>query len=222
MVDGLWAGDSSLTKDFSTQLYRIQVGARCVRGAGWWPAEAAHAPRPATACYTPPQQQRCRRSSPLVDPAPPHPHSQTPVHPPPKLLGFNALRLPFSFKDFALPGRTDYNQCRQASLDEVRRSVTPPGVNAGGRPLPQPRAPLTAGGGRCNIGGGGRVGGLGRGGAPHRHAQQTMQRLHATGARQPGAHAASLSSDRHAPAGSLTARRTNACRRLPRHAQQCV
>lgn len=61
------AGQTSLTKDFSTQIYRQQ------------------------------------------------------------LLGFNAVRLPFSFKDFSLPGRTDYNQCIQASEQDIARSVTPPG-----------------------------------------------------------------------------------------------
>lgn len=44
-----------------------------------------------------------------------------------QLLGFNAVRLPFSFKDFALPGRTDYNQCIQASEQDILKSVTPPG-----------------------------------------------------------------------------------------------
>jgi hypothetical protein len=44
-----------------------------------------------------------------------------------QLLGFNAVRLPFSFKDFNLPGRTDYNQCIQSSEQEIVKSVTPPG-----------------------------------------------------------------------------------------------
>lgn len=44
-----------------------------------------------------------------------------------QLLGFNAVRLPFSFKDFSLPGRTDYNQCIQASDADIIASVTPPG-----------------------------------------------------------------------------------------------
>ena len=44
-----------------------------------------------------------------------------------QLLGFNAVRLPFSFKDFSLPGRTDYLICDPASLDDIRKSVTPPG-----------------------------------------------------------------------------------------------
>jgi hypothetical protein len=92
MVDGLWSGDSSLTRDFSTQIYRMQ------------------------------------------------------------LLGFNAIRLPFSFKDFSLPGRTDYVNCRVASEDEIRKTVAPPGVNAYAKPLPPPRAPLLAGGGKCNNG----------------------------------------------------------------------
>lgn len=99
MVDGLWAGYTSLTKDFSTQIYRMQ------------------------------------------------------------LLGFNAIRLPFSFKDLALPaGRTDYAWCREASADDIRRSVTPPpgsgggGDAARGKPLPPPALPLLVGGGRCNIG----------------------------------------------------------------------
>ena len=140
MVDGLWAGDSSLTKDYSTQIYRMQ------------------------------------------------------------LLGFNAVRLPFSFKDFSLPGRTDYNWCRAASIEEIKTSVTPPGeaalsqwwhafllpractatplqhlfrrcqcsqchvstgvrpahphagANTAGHSFPAPRVPLTVGGGRCNIG----------------------------------------------------------------------
>lgn len=92
MVDGLWAGDSSLTKDFSTQVYRMQ------------------------------------------------------------LLGFNAVRLPFSFKDFALPGRTDYIWCRQATTDEIRKSVSPPGFNPWSRALPPPNAPLLVGGGKCNNG----------------------------------------------------------------------
>lgn len=92
MVDGLWAGQTSLTKDFSTQVYRQQ------------------------------------------------------------LLGFNAVRLPFSFKDFALPGRTDYNQCQQASEEEIRRSVTPPSVSASGKAFPKPRVPLTVSNGQCNVG----------------------------------------------------------------------
>ncbi|KAF8057110.1 PRY3 [Scenedesmus sp. PABB004] len=92
MVDGLWAGQTSLTKDFSTQVYRQM------------------------------------------------------------LLGFNAVRLPFSFRDFALPGRTDYNWCTPASEDDIRRSVTPPGVDPYARALPKPRAPLTVRDGRCNVG----------------------------------------------------------------------
>ncbi|KAI8476670.1 MAG: glycoside hydrolase superfamily [Monoraphidium minutum] len=92
MVDGLWAGDTSLTKDFSTQVYRMQ------------------------------------------------------------LLGFNAVRLPFSFKDFALPGRTDYIWCREASSDDIRKSVTPPGVDPWAKALPPPRVPLLVGGGKCNNG----------------------------------------------------------------------
>ena len=67
MVDGLWAGQSSLTLDFSTVAYRQA------------------------------------------------------------LLGFNAVRLPFSFKDFEKPGRF-YWPCRVASEDEIRKSVTPPGA----------------------------------------------------------------------------------------------
>lgn len=69
-----------------------------------------------------------------------------------QLLGFNAVRLPFSFKDFALPGRTDYIWCRQASSDEIKKSVSPPGFNPGSKPLPPPRAPLLVGDGKCNIG----------------------------------------------------------------------
>lgn len=92
MVDGLWAGKTSLTKDFSTQVYRQQ------------------------------------------------------------LLGFNAVRLPFSFRDFNLPGRTDYNWCTPASEDDIRKSVTPPGVDPYAKPLPKPRVPLTVGNGQCNLG----------------------------------------------------------------------
>jgi hypothetical protein len=44
-----------------------------------------------------------------------------------QLLGFNAVRLPFSFKDWNLPGRTDYMVCHTASTDDIRRTVTPPG-----------------------------------------------------------------------------------------------
>jgi hypothetical protein len=32
-----------------------------------------------------------------------------------------------SFRDFNLPGRTDYNWCTPASEDDIRKSVTPPG-----------------------------------------------------------------------------------------------
>ena len=71
MVDGLWAGQSSLTLDFSTVAYRQA------------------------------------------------------------LLGFNAVRLPFSFRDFQKPGRF-YWPCRIASEDEIRKSVTPPGVGGWG------------------------------------------------------------------------------------------
>lgn len=91
MVDGLWAGKTSLTKDFSTQIYRQQ------------------------------------------------------------LLGFNAVRLPFSFKDFNLPGRTDYNDCTPASEEDIKKSVTPPGVTVS-KALPKPRVALTVSGGRCNVG----------------------------------------------------------------------
>jgi hypothetical protein len=83
-----------------------------------------------------------------LNPSPPRPRPQIYRM---QLLGFNAVRLPFSFKDFNLPGRTDYMQCREASLDEIKRSVTPPGVSPS-KPMPSPRTPLTAGGGRCNIG----------------------------------------------------------------------
>lgn len=48
-----------------------------------------------------------------------------------QLLGFNAVRLPFSFKDFALLGRRDYLICDPASMDDIRRSVTPPGQQLG-------------------------------------------------------------------------------------------
>jgi hypothetical protein len=69
-----------------------------------------------------------------------------------QLLGFNAVRLPFSFKDFNLKGRTDYIWCREASASEIRRTVSPPGFVPWSKPLPPPRAPLLVGGGRCNIG----------------------------------------------------------------------
>jgi hypothetical protein len=44
-----------------------------------------------------------------------------------QLLGFNAVRLPFSFKDFLLPAREFY-WCQTASYDDIRKSVTPPGL----------------------------------------------------------------------------------------------
>ena len=91
--DGLWAGSTSLTRDFSTQVYRQ------------------------------------------------------------RLLGFNSVRLPFSFRDFRLRGRTDYHSCTPASQDAIRRSVTPPGLDPYAWPLPQPRIPLTvSANGRCNVG----------------------------------------------------------------------
>eukprot|EP00775_Hariotina_reticulata_P013832 gene13832-13953_t len=69
-----------------------------------------------------------------------------------QLLGFNAVRLPFSFRDFSLPGRTDYIYCTPASEDDIRKSVTPPGVNTYAKPFPRPRVALTVGNGMCNIG----------------------------------------------------------------------
>ena len=67
MVDGLWAGSDSLSLDFATVVYRMQ------------------------------------------------------------LLGFNAVRLPFSFKDlFQLLAKNYTHQCRIVTLREVQASVTNP------------------------------------------------------------------------------------------------
>ena len=56
-----------------------------------------------------------------------------------KLLGFNAVRLPFSFKDFDLAPRSFVHQsCPLPSDEEVAASVTPPGSAVRG---PAPRLP---------------------------------------------------------------------------------
>jgi hypothetical protein len=56
-----------------------------------------------------------------------------------KLLGFNAVRLPFSFKDFELAPRSFVHQgCPLPSDEEVAASVTPPGSAVRG---PAPRLP---------------------------------------------------------------------------------
>ena len=108
MVDGLWAGDTSLTKDFSTQ-----VGALGPLLLAW--ARRLSAWR--TAC-------RRARAQHAFFPLNTNTWGRTRTHvhmyacnaPRPsqvyrmQLLGFNAVRLPFSFKDFSLPGRTDYSQ----------------------------------------------------------------------------------------------------------------
>lgn len=64
-----------------------------------------------------------------------------------KLLGFNAVRLPFSFMEFDKQPRDVTSKCDRVSAEEVARSVAPPGVElrsealaAGGIPPLMPAA----------------------------------------------------------------------------------
>jgi hypothetical protein len=78
MVDGLWGGPDSLSFDFATVVYRME------------------------------------------------------------LLGFNAIRLPFSFKDlYNLPPRNYAQQCTVVTLSQIQASVTNPSVSVpSGKTIP--------------------------------------------------------------------------------------
>jgi hypothetical protein len=71
-----------------------------------------------------------------------------------KLLGFNTIRLPFSFKEFGMaPRDPKYTTCSSAAVSEeaMAASVTPPGVKlpAGALP-PRLRVPAGPSSGVCN------------------------------------------------------------------------
>jgi aryl-phospho-beta-D-glucosidase BglC (GH1 family) len=67
-----------------------------------------------------------------------------------KLLGFNAVRLPFSFKDFDKPTRSFVHEyCSPPSAEEIAQSVTSPGSTSPG-PAPELDAPPTYSGNKCN------------------------------------------------------------------------
>ena len=71
-----------------------------------------------------------------------------------KLLGFNAVRLPFSFKDFDLPPRTFVHQnCKLPTDEEVAASVTPAGEDVRGPApkLPNPPPASSYEGNTCNA-----------------------------------------------------------------------
>lgn len=60
-----------------------------------------------------------------------------------KLLGFNAVRLPFSFKDLELEPRPyTIGDCKPPSALEMAKSVTPPGRKARGPAPPLPSPPV--------------------------------------------------------------------------------
>ena len=62
-----------------------------------------------------------------------------------KLLGFNAVRLPFSFNDLRLPPRDfRYSNCEMPSPQRVAASVTPPGSSPMGNPPQLKYAPKSA------------------------------------------------------------------------------
>lgn len=67
-----------------------------------------------------------------------------------KLLGFNAVRLPFSFQDLNKPPRSfRYDYCTPPSAQEVAASVTPPGRSPPAS-LPRLPAPPSSPSGKCN------------------------------------------------------------------------
>ena len=71
-----------------------------------------------------------------------------------KLLGFNTIRLPFSFKEFTMtPRDPKYTTCSSGSVDPalMAKSVTPPGITlpAGSLP-PRLRVPAAPSSGVCN------------------------------------------------------------------------
>lgn len=68
-----------------------------------------------------------------------------------KLLGFNAVRLPFSFMEFDKAPRDVKSKCDRVSAEEVARSVAPPGVELRAEAFsavpPLVPSPAAAGGG---------------------------------------------------------------------------
>jgi hypothetical protein len=71
-----------------------------------------------------------------------------------KLLGFNTIRLPFSFKEFTMaPRDPKYSTCASGSVSSasMARAVTPPGITlpAGSAP-PRLRVPAGPSSGVCN------------------------------------------------------------------------
>ncbi len=92
MVDGLWGGPNSISFDFATVVYRMQ------------------------------------------------------------LLGFNAVRLPFSFKDlFGLAPRNYAQNCTIANQAQIQASVTNPSVSVpSGTTIPPMLSPPSRTAGRCN------------------------------------------------------------------------
>lgn len=63
-----------------------------------------------------------------------------------QLLGFNTIRLPFSFRDLesATPKDPKYATCKAITDAEMAASVTPPGVTPPAGPVPPIKAPVPA------------------------------------------------------------------------------
>ncbi|WP_068470682.1 cellulase family glycosylhydrolase [Candidatus Protochlamydia phocaeensis] len=68
-----------------------------------------------------------------------------------QLLGFNAVRLPFSFQDlFNLPPRNFTQSCTFDSQSDIQASVTDPSVPVDGKTIPPQVAPPQRQAGMCN------------------------------------------------------------------------
>ncbi len=67
-----------------------------------------------------------------------------------QLLGFNAVRLPFSFKDLQLPPKNFAQPCKISSTAEIQQSVTNPKVQPGDKALPPQPFPPSRKAGMCN------------------------------------------------------------------------
>lgn len=68
-----------------------------------------------------------------------------------QLLGFNAVRLPFSFKDLYGTNPRNYaQQCKVASLSDIQASVTNPSINPGDKTISPLGSPASRKEGMCN------------------------------------------------------------------------